>query len=51
MRFAFQVSALVVPIAGWAFHLTAIDGGCRIEHTWVDRRIWPVRVVSTVRTA
>lgn len=49
-RFAFRVSAPIVPIADWEFRLESIDDGCRIIETWVDRRLLPIRVVSTMRT-
>lgn len=49
-RFAFRVTAPVVPIADWEFRLEPSADGCRVEQTWVDRRLLPIRLISTVRT-
>jgi hypothetical protein len=49
-RFAFRVTAPLVPIANWEFRLEPTDGGCRVEQTWVDRRSLPIRLISTLRT-
>lgn len=49
-RFAFRVTAPVVPIAEWGYLIEPTDGGCRVEETWADLRPAPVRLASTLRT-
>jgi ribosome-associated toxin RatA of RatAB toxin-antitoxin module len=49
-RFAFRVTAPVVPIADWEFRLQPTDGGCQVEQSWVDLRWPPIRFISALRT-
>jgi hypothetical protein len=49
-RFAFRVTAPLVPIADWEYTIEETETGCRVRETWVDLRLAPVRLVSTVRT-
>jgi hypothetical protein len=44
--FAFDVQFLGrVPVAHWAYELSAVDGGCLASETWSDRRPgWLVKV-------
>ncbi len=49
-RFAFRVTAPLVPIAHWEYVIEPVRGGCRVEETWVDLRPAPVKLVSTLRT-
>jgi uncharacterized protein YndB with AHSA1/START domain len=49
-RFAFRVTAPLVPIASWEYVIEAVNGGCRVEETWVDLRPAPVKLISTIRT-
>lgn len=49
-RFAFRVTAPLVPIASWEYRFEPTDGGCRVEETWADLRLLPIRFVSTLRT-
>jgi hypothetical protein len=49
-RFAFRVTAPLVPIADWEYTIEETETGCRVSETWVDLRLAPVRLVSTVRT-
>jgi hypothetical protein len=37
-RFAFDVSALGIPISRWDWSLAPADGGTRVELDWTDRR-------------
>jgi hypothetical protein len=39
-----------VPIADWEYTIEETETGCRVRETWVDLRLAPVRLVSTVRT-
>jgi hypothetical protein len=49
-RFAFRVTAPLVPIADWEYTIEETGAGCRVRETWVDLRLAPVRLVSTIRT-
>jgi hypothetical protein len=49
-RFAFRVTAPLVPIADWEYRIEPTESGCRIDETFVDLRLPPVRLVSTLRT-
>jgi hypothetical protein len=49
-RFAFRVTAPVIPIAEWEYVIEPVAGGCRVEETWVDLRPAPVKLISTLRT-
>jgi hypothetical protein len=49
-RFAFRVTAPLVPIADWEYTIEETETGCCVRETWVDRRVAPVRLASTVRT-
>jgi hypothetical protein len=49
-RFAFRVTAPFVRIADWEYRLEPTEAGCRVEETWVDLRLPPIRLVSTLRT-
>lgn len=49
-RFAFRVSAPLVPISDWEYTIEPTATGCRVEEIWTDRRPIPVRLISTART-
>ncbi len=49
-RFGFRVTAPLVPIADWEYTIEETKTGCRVRETWVDLRLAPVRLASTVRT-
>lgn len=49
-RFAFRVTAPLVPIADWEYRIEPTESGCRVDETFVDLRLPPVRLVSTLRT-
>ncbi len=49
-RFAFRVTAPVVPIAEWEYLIEPVEGGSRVEETWVDLRPAPIKVISAFRT-
>jgi uncharacterized protein YndB with AHSA1/START domain len=36
--FAFEVSALGLPIAEWRYEMEPSDEGCRVTETWTERR-------------
>ncbi|HEX7322128.1 MAG TPA: SRPBCC family protein [Mycobacterium sp.] len=39
--FAFDVRSMVIPVARWAYQISAADGGCRVtESTWDRRPRW-----------
>lgn len=39
--FAFDVHSAVIPVARWAYQITAVDGGCEVtESTWDRRPRW-----------
>lgn len=48
--FAFRVTAPLVPIADWEYRIEPTESGCRVEETFVDLRLPPVRLVSMWRT-
>jgi hypothetical protein len=35
---AFDISALGLPVARWAYRMEAGDGGCRVDESFVDQR-------------
>lgn len=37
-RFAFETSAMRIPVAQWAYEFTERDGGCTVTESWIDRR-------------
>ncbi|HEY8301937.1 MAG TPA: SRPBCC family protein [Jatrophihabitans sp.] len=49
-RFAFKVTAPLVPIARWEYLIEAVEDGCRVEERWVDLRNRAVRLLSAART-
>jgi hypothetical protein len=50
VRFGFRVSAPVIPIAEWSFHLAPDREGCRVEEVWTDLRRGLIRPISQLRT-
>lgn len=50
LRFAFRVTAPLIPIADWEYTLERTESGCRVEESWTDLRSRPVRFLSTLRT-
>jgi uncharacterized protein YndB with AHSA1/START domain len=45
-RFAFSVSWAGVPIADWAYDLSADGAGCLVVESWADRRPGAMRLAS-----
>ena len=36
--FAFEVSSFGFPVSTWSYAITAVEGGCSVTETWIDRR-------------
>lgn len=49
-RFAFRVTAPLVPIADCQYTFEQAGAGCRLEEVFVDRRWPPVKTISALRT-
>jgi hypothetical protein len=48
-KFAFETSAMRIPVAHWAYEFTERDGGCTVTESWSDRR--PAWFVPITRLA
>ncbi|NJQ06781.1 SRPBCC family protein [Streptomyces lonarensis] len=48
--FAFHVSFLGIPVAGWAYRFRPLPEGCEVREEWHDRRSGPLGAALTAVT-